>query len=183
VHREVIDLSQVVAPSGLRSRVMAVRTAGRKANSSSAQPSGLALDASQLDTIIDNQVTARVLSERQEHCVARVMEHEHHCEGRSIADGLRMHARIVAAAADGPRPRGTVPANRCRRSLSGNGEDASRGPAGLAGAGAPCASRAGARCRSSSCRSRAPRPSARTRGPRGRAGARRSPGPTGRCRG
>src|ERR671918_356162 len=44
--------------------------------------------------------------------------------------------------------------------------ESSRAPGGRSGAGAPCASRAGARCRSSSCRSRAPPPSPRTSCPR-----------------
>src|SRR5438552_3479064 len=57
--------------------------------------------------------------------------------------------------------------NACSRAYIPTG-----GPDATAGASESYALRAGARCRSSSCRSRAPRPSARTTSPPGRAGGR-----------
>jgi hypothetical protein len=85
---------------------MPIRAACREANGSLAEPPRLALDAEQTDPVVNDQVRTSVLPERQKHAVACIVEREHDCQGRSIADSLRVsHQQIVAQAADGPRPK------------------------------------------------------------------------------
>jgi hypothetical protein len=75
---EVLNLPGVVTLWHARARVMRVCTASIEENCSAAKPSGLALDARQATSVVDNEVVPRVLTERQQNCEARSLEAEHH---------------------------------------------------------------------------------------------------------
>jgi hypothetical protein len=65
VHAEIVDLTAIVAPSVLRSKMMAVAAADCKTDGPLPNPSRLALNAAELAAIIDGKVISRVLAKRR----------------------------------------------------------------------------------------------------------------------
>jgi hypothetical protein len=77
IDRERIDFACVRAPRHNRVSMMYVRTAGRKPDRPFVKTPGLALQPPELGAVVDNEVVARVLAERQQHREADVVEGEH----------------------------------------------------------------------------------------------------------
>jgi hypothetical protein len=69
VNREVFDLPGVVAPYNRWIRVMRVGAACREHDGTLAESPGLALNACERSTIVDDEVVARVPTKRQENLV------------------------------------------------------------------------------------------------------------------
>ena len=80
VHAEVVDLVEVIALQDLGIWVVRVRAASPEANGSCLKSAGLALDASEPTSVVDNEVSPSVFSIRDKHGVAGVVQSKHHRE-------------------------------------------------------------------------------------------------------
>ncbi len=83
--------------------MMPVGTADGEANRALSQPPGFTLDAGEAHAIVNNEVVARVLSERNKNRKSSLLQSEHHREGCSIANSLWMFhvVKSVNPASDG----------------------------------------------------------------------------------
>jgi hypothetical protein len=90
VHGEVVDLTVVGPPRRIRVPVVTVCARHGEQDRALAKPSCLALDASESTAIIDDEVVACVLAERDKERITRCLQSEHRRERRPVADLLRM---------------------------------------------------------------------------------------------
>ena len=86
VHAEAVNLTVIVAPSGLWIPMVAVAAANGEPDSALAQATRLALDASEGRSVIDDEVAPSVLTERGVDVEAGNLKREHDCERGAIAD-------------------------------------------------------------------------------------------------
>jgi hypothetical protein len=104
MNSEVIDLALIVAPRSLGVPVVSICAADSKADSPIAKTACLTLDSGESLTVVDDQVVARVLSERDKDREPSHPKREHHGEGGPIADLLWMvvlHIVILDNTPDG----------------------------------------------------------------------------------
>jgi hypothetical protein len=105
VDREVVDLISVIAAVCLRISVVSVGAARGEDHGAVTESSRFALNADKTRLEINHEVIPRVLSERQEEIEARIVQSQHDCESRPVADPFRVfHVASLANASAGPWP-------------------------------------------------------------------------------
>jgi hypothetical protein len=81
--------------------VVRVAAAKRKLNRAVAKSTRLALNARELFAVVDDQVVAGVLAKGHEEIEASSTQRAHDCEGRTVADDLRVfHLERMRASSD-----------------------------------------------------------------------------------
>src|SRR5262245_36790112 len=94
---EVIDLTLIIALRNAGVRVMGVGTACVESDGSASEAARLALHPGQSNAVIDYKVVPRVLSERNQQPVSRLVQCKHDREGRPVSLRLWMlHASELA---------------------------------------------------------------------------------------
>jgi hypothetical protein len=109
VDGEIVDLAEIVTLRGPRIPVMGVVAAGAEPHGALTKSPCLALNSSEPSSVIDHEVTAGVLANREENPEARIDKCERDGGLRPIADCLRMlHYFTVPDASAGPCPNQTT---------------------------------------------------------------------------
>jgi hypothetical protein len=78
IDAEIVRFSEIVTARDLGVRMMGVRAGSSKPHGPLSKPACLALHASKAFAILDDDVVTRVLAEREQDGIPRVVEGKHH---------------------------------------------------------------------------------------------------------